>query len=167
MQSFAFYIRTTIQFWLNFKLNHYSMKVCIAFCLLFSSMNVIAQQKDETELIGLTRELSATVFGSKDSILLDKLFAKQVTYGHSKGKVENRSEALRGIINNKSTYTDTALTNIQVIITNKTAVVRHLFKAKEIKADGTTGQLNFTMMLVWIKQNKHWRLMARQAVALP
>jgi len=46
------------------------------------------------------------------------------------------------------------------------AIVRHLFKGIEHKKDGTNTNLNFTMMLVWVKEKGKWRLFGRQAVSL-
>ena len=125
-----------------------------------------AQSKDEKELVARTYLLSHTVFGTKDSLTLEDLFAKQATYGHSHGNLQTREEAIKGVSKNKSTYTDTSVTILKVIIENNTAIVRHLFKAKENKPDGTVTPLNFTMMLVWIKEKGKWRLMGRQAVSV-
>jgi hypothetical protein len=66
-----------------------------------------AQSKDEKELVARTYLLSHTVFGTKDSLTLEDLFAKQATYGHSHGNLQTREEAIRGASKNKSYYTDT------------------------------------------------------------
>jgi ketosteroid isomerase-like protein len=134
--------------------------------LIASTLFAVAQSKQEKALIERTYLLSHTVFGTKDSVALEDLFAKKATYGHSSGKVETRAEAVAAISKNKSVYTDTAISNISVVINDDVAVVRHLFKAKEAKADGTITPLNFTMMLVWVKEKGAWRLMGRQAVKL-
>lgn len=128
---------------------------------------IIAQTKDEKRLVERTYLLSHIVFGTKDSSILENLFASNLSYGHSKGKIESRSEAVTNISKNRSVYKDTSVKNITVMIQGKTAIVRHLFLAKENKTDGTVVTLNFTMMLVWIKENKEWKLTGRQAVALP
>lgn len=125
-----------------------------------------AQSKDEKTLIERTYLLSHTVFGSKDSMQLEDLFAKKATYGHSHGNLQTREQAIAGISKNKSKYTDTSVSIIQVLVEGDVAIVRHLFKAKENKVDGTVTPLNFTMMLVWVKEKKKWRLMGRQAVSL-
>ena len=130
------------------------------------ALSALAQSKDEKALIERTYLLSHTVFGTKDSMTLEDLFAKKATYGHSHGNLQTREQAVAGISKNKSKYTDTSVSIIQVIIEDDVAIVRHLFKAKENKADGTVTPLNFTMMLVWVKEKKKWRLMGRQAVAL-
>jgi hypothetical protein len=134
---------------------------------LFSGFGSLAQSKQEMAIVERTYLLSHTVFGTKDSVTVEDLFAKQATYGHSGGKIETREEAITGITKNKSTYTDTAVSNIRVVVNNENVViVRHLFKANEHKADGTVAPLNFTIMLVWVKEKGKWRLAGRQAVKL-
>jgi hypothetical protein len=143
------------------------MKRIVLIAALFIVYSVNAQTKLEQKLIGQTYLLSHTVFGTKDSLTLEKLFASNLSYGHSKGKIESRQEALTNISKNTSAYKDTAVSNIKVMILGKVAIVRHLFVGKEYKKDGTIVPLNFTMMLVWVKEGKEWKLMGRQAAALP
>jgi ketosteroid isomerase-like protein len=142
------------------------MKKLLAILLVAIAFVSNAQSKDEKQLIERTYLLSHTVFGTKDSLTLEDLFAKQATYGHSHGNLQTREEAIKGVAKNKSNYTDTSVTILKVIIENNTAIVRHLFKANEHKVDGTVTPLNFTMMLVWIKEKGKWRLMGRQAVSV-
>jgi hypothetical protein len=116
--------------------------------------------------------LSQTIFGTKDSSVLEDLFARNVSYGHSHGNLQTRQEAIAGITKNRSVYKDTSVRNIQVVFgSKKTAIVRYLFDANENKADGTVTPLHFSMMLVWIKEGKDdkddddWKLFGRQAVS--
>ena len=142
------------------------MKHYLILVLLLAGVTASAQSKKERDLIERTYLLSHTVFGSKDSLTLEDLFAKQATYGHSHGNLQTREQAIAGISRNKSKYADTAVSNVQVLINDDAAIVRHLFKAREIKPDGSVTPLNFTMMLVWVKEKGRWRLMGRQAVSL-
>jgi len=142
------------------------MKKLLVIIFVATAIISNAQSKQEKELIARTYLLSHTVFGTKDSLTLEDLFAKQASYGHSHGNLQTRAEAIKGISQNKSKYTDTSVTILKVIIEDDVAIVRHLFKANENKADGTVTPLNFTMMLVWVKEKGKWRLMGRQAVAL-
>ena len=143
------------------------MKNSLIILFIILSSFVFAQGKKEKELIGRTYLLSHTVFGTKDSLALEDLFAKTVTYGHSHGNLQTREQAISGISHNQSTYTDTALSNISVIFgDDDVAIVRYLFKATEHTKDGKTVPLNFTMMLVWIKEKGKWKLFGRQAVSL-
>lgn len=142
------------------------MKKLLTILSLFVIVSAQAQTKDEKELIAKTYLLSHTVFGSKDSATLEKLLAKTVTYGHSHGNLQTREEMIKGVSKNQSNYTDTAVSAIKIFIQDKTAIVRYLFKANENKKDGTVTNLDFSMMLVWIKEKGQWKLMGRQAVSL-
>src|SRR5215471_16026749 len=129
------------------------MKILLVFITTLTVFAAKAQSKNEKELVAKTYLLSHTVFGTKDSLTLENLFAKTATYGHSHGKIQTRQEAIDGISHNQSTYTDTAVSNVSVVFANDDlAIVRHLFKANEHTKDGKTVPLDFTMMLVWVKE---------------
>lgn len=143
------------------------MKAIILLVMFLGWQTLKAQSTDEAELVKRTYLLSHTIFGTKDSITLERLFASTATYGHSHGKLQSRSEAITGAVHNQSTYTDTTISNVMVIFGNpETAIVRYLFKANEHTKDGNVVPLNFTMMLVWVKEKKEWKLFGRQAASL-
>lgn len=145
----------------------YLRQTILLFILAACYINVQAQSgADEEQIVGRTMLLSRTIFGSKDSLTLEKLFAKTLSYGHSHGNLQTRAEAIKSISQNKSVYKDTAVKDIKVIFVSKnTAIVRYLFDADENKKDGTVTQLRFSMMLVWIKEKGDWKLCGRQAVS--
>src|SRR3982750_3138264 len=128
------------------------MKKLSLFVLLFVSIFATAQSKKEKELVERTYLLSHTVFGTKDSLTLEDLFAKQATYGHSHGNLQTRQEAISGISRNTTTYAVIDVSSIKVLIGDDVVIVRHLFKAREIKPNGSVTPLNFAMMLVWVKE---------------
>ena len=143
------------------------MRYSIFLLLMLVGPVSFSQSKDEKELVKRTYLLSHTVFGTKDSLTLEGLFAKTATYGHSHGNLQTREQAIRGISHNQSTYTDTAVSNISVIFgDDDVAIVRYLFKATENTKDGKIVPLNFSMMLVWIKEKGTWKLFGRQAVSV-
>lgn len=131
---------------------------------LFFLLSGYAQNKEEISILANTRLLHQTVFGTKDSLVLEKLFSSVVSYGHSSGKVENRQEAIRGIVRNRTIYQDLQIEGIQVQIEGTTAVTRHVMTATELTADNQQRPLKLMVVLVWTKQKKEWKLMARQAV---
>lgn len=143
------------------------MKIVFVFIAMVTVFAANAQSKNEKEIIARTYLLSHTVFGTKDSLTLEDLFAKTATYGHSHGKIQTRREAIDGISHNQSTYTDTAVSNISVIFSDDdAAIARYLFKANEHTKDGKVVPLDFSMMLVWVKEKGKWKLFGRQAVSL-
>jgi hypothetical protein len=144
------------------------MKRIVFLLSFFISLKALAQGRDERTVLSNVRALHQAVFATKDSMTLDRLFASELTYGHSGGKLENRQEALHNIVHNQSTYADLKLEGtVSVLMQNKTAVTRHLMSAIEKKKDGTSVPLKLNIMLVWVKDRKDWKLMARQAVKAP
>ena|SRR6185503_19118500 len=127
---------------------------------------VFGQSKDEAEILAASRRLHQTVFGTKDSAALEQLFAKALTYGHSNGRIQNRAEAIDGIIHNKSSYTDTSVKSYFVMINDDVAVVRYVMREMETNAEGKIVPLRLAIMLVWVEEKGKWKLFGRQAVRL-
>jgi hypothetical protein len=142
------------------------MKQVLFILFLFTCLAAWSQSKDEAEILSQSRLLQKTVFGTKDSVTLNGLFAKTLTYGHSGGKIENREEALHGIITNKSTYTDTSLISYKVMLNDDVAIVRFIMREMETKPGAQPAPLNLAIMLVWTKEKGKWKLFGRQAVKL-
>ena len=134
---------------------------------LLACFSLFAQSKDEKALAERTYLLSHTVFGTQDSLTVEDLFAKKASYGHSTGRVENRQEAIAGIVQAKAVYSDTSLVINNIVQEGKVAVVRTTFRSKQAANPGTSPTpLNLHIMLVWVKEKGKWRLMGRQAVRL-
>jgi ketosteroid isomerase-like protein len=104
------------------------------------------------------------IFVNKDSLALESLFAPQITYGHSVGKVENRKETIDNVSQNKSIYTNIEAKVLSVNVQGNTAASRYLLLGTETKPDGKSTELKLNILQVWIKEKKDWKLMARQAV---
>jgi len=132
---------------------------------LFAATVAFAQpSKKEREVLANSKLLMATVFGTKDSLTLEKLFASTLSYVHSGGKNETRSEAIHGIVNNKSTYVESIEPPpYKVSESGDSLIVTRPFKAVEKKANGTETQLDLIIEMVWIKENKDWKLARRKA----
>ena len=141
------------------------MRYLLSISLLALSMCVTAQSKKVREVLSKTELLEQTVFGTKDSATLEKLFAKTLTYEHSNGKVQTREEALAGITHNRSVYTKEGIvpTATNVIASGDSLITRKVFRATEKKADGTESNLDLTIELAWIKEKGSWKLARRKA----
>ena len=140
------------------------MKYLLTISAIIFSVAVNAQTKQEVQALAKTKLLEQTVFGTKDSLTLEKLFAKNATYTHSSGKMETREEAIRNISHNKSVYTKSdTLISYNTEKFKDSTVVKHLFIAKEKKVDGTESMMRLQITLVWAKENGDWKLIRRQA----
>jgi hypothetical protein len=141
-------------------------KHIILLVLVACGSYAMGQSKDEIAILANSRQLHKTVFGTKDSITLDGLFAKTLTYGHSNGRIQNRAEAVDGIIHNKSTYTDSSLKSYNITVSDDVAVVRYVMRETETNAEGKPAPLRLAIMLVWVEEKGKWKLLGRQAVRL-
>ena len=141
------------------------MKILFVFLFLVFAITSSAQTEEEKVLQRVT-QLNNAIFGFKDSIALEGLLADKVSYGHSSGKIENRKEMIHGAVSNTGSYTNFVMEGATVYFENKTAIVRHVLNATSIDKEGKQTPLHIGILQVWVKQKKHWKLTARQAVKL-
>ena len=130
--------------------------------LLFCVHPCLSQNKKE-QAIAMQVEALTKAMTDADSVMLDKLTAAQLSYGHSGGAVENKKMFIANILSGKSDFVSISLSNQVITVSKKTAVVRHQLDAVT-NNDGKPGEVHLLILLVWQKQNGVWKLLARQAV---
>src|SRR5450432_2096481 len=128
--------------------------------LLAITIGVTAQSKDETAVAGAVEKLrKAMVDGNKEeleSIVMDKL-----SYGHSSGVVQDKKTFVEKIVSGTSDFVTITLSEQTISISGKTALVRHRLQAKT-NDGGKPGEVNLLVLLVFQKEHKQWKLLARQ-----
>ena len=92
---------------------------------------------------------------------LDALTAAELSYGHSGGKVESKSVFIEGAM--KGTWKSIALSAETVAIVGNNAVTRFVFTGENL-SDGKPNDVKIGVLMVWLKQDGNWKLLARQAV---
>ena len=142
------------------------MKQIATLFFLFVAITIHAQSKEEVTLLANARAVSTTVFGTKDSATLERLFSDKLSYGHSGGKIENKTEAVHNITHNPSIYTEVNLGATSIWINGSSAVTRYTMTATETTKDGKVNALKLHIVLFWAKEKKEWKLLARQAVKI-
>jgi hypothetical protein len=138
------------------------MKSLVLISLLLLNNISFSQTKKETAVTAKTEMLKKAMIDA-DSLMLDKLCAAQLSYGHSSGAVENKGEFISKIISGKSDFVSIDLSNQSVIVSGNTAVVRHKLDAVT-NNNGKAGEVHLLVLLVWQKQHGDWKLLARQAI---
>jgi len=141
------------------------MKKIVLALLLMSSTLLHAQSKEERSLTVAVDQLKSAMI-SGDRKALEELAADDLSYGHSGGKVEDKATFVETIASGKSDFVTIELKNQTVKVTGKTGVVRHELHATT-NDGGKPGEVHIGIMLVWQKQGKDWKLLARQAYKLP
>ena len=125
---------------------------------------VNAQASDESAVAAAVETLRKAMLDG-DKTALEKISAEKLTYGHSSGQIENKEEFVAALATGKSDFARIDISDQKILITGNTAIVRHVLKGESV-GNGNTTPVNLSVMLVWQKQDKDWKLLARQAVKI-
>lgn len=98
-----------------------------------------------------------------NSALLTELLADELSYGHSDGHVEGKTDFISKLADGTYSFLTMDLTAQTIIETNNVAVVRHELDAKT-NDEGKPNEAHLYVLLVWSKHESGWKLIARQAV---
>jgi hypothetical protein len=100
-----------------------------------------------------------------DSASLQALTKKELSYGHSSGRVEDQTSFIRSLTSGASDFVSIELSDQTVQIVDKTAVVRHTLSA-QTNDNGKPGSVKLSILTIWEKDWGKWKLLARQAVRM-
>ncbi len=141
------------------------MKKLLPFLIVICfTLNINAQSKKETAVANAVEKLRvAMVNGVKEK--LEAIVSDKLSYGHSGGHVEGKTEFVEKIVSGKSDFVSIDLTEQSISISGKTAVVRHILTAKT-NDNGKPGDVHLRILLVFHKEGGQWKLLARQAVKM-
>ena len=135
----------------------------LAFVCLFSTV-LRAQSTEEKEVAGAVENLrKAMIDGNKKT--LEGLASDALSYGHSSGKIEDKSSFVETLASGKSDFVSIDLTEQTIDVSGNTAIVRHKLHG-ETNDGGKPGVVNLGILLVWQKSAGQWKLLARQAFKL-
>ena len=140
-------------------------RLLIAGLLAICSLSVYAQNNDEKLVAKAVENLRVAMIDA-DRTALENLTADSLSYGHSGGKVERKSDFVENIVSGKSDFVTIILSDQTISIVNNLAIVRHTLNATT-NDGGKPGTVKIHVLLVWQKYKKEWKLVARQAVKLP
>jgi ketosteroid isomerase-like protein len=101
----------------------------------------------------------------KDKTRLEQLAADQLSYGHSSGKVQTKSEFVDGVMTSKAIVKSLSFPELSIAVAGDAAIARHLYES-EMETDGKTNNVKIGALQVWQKQNGNWKLLARQGFKL-
>ncbi|MDQ4141084.1 MAG: nuclear transport factor 2 family protein [Bacteroidota bacterium] len=143
------------------------MKKILLFCIILSSLTLVsyAQSGDEKQVAAAV-ETFKKALTTRDNNLLESITAEELSYGHSSGKVEDKSAFVNGVLNDPIHFNEIDLQDQTIRLAGNTAIVRHAFNAK-ITNNGTPGEIKIRNLLIWQKQKGQWKLLARQAFRVP
>jgi ketosteroid isomerase-like protein len=139
-------------------------KLIIALIFISSTSFLSVNQNDETAVAAAVEQLRLAMVSGDRAALAD-IAAEQLSYGHSGGLVENKAEFVEKIASGNSDFVSITLSEQSIAISGKTAIVRQRLDAVT-NDGGKPGEAHIKVLLVWQKQGKQWKLLARQAVKI-
>jgi tRNA/tmRNA/rRNA uracil-C5-methylase (TrmA/RlmC/RlmD family) len=102
----------------------------------------------------------------KDETILNSVLHKDLSYGHSNGWIQSKSDILNDFTSGKLTYSKIENNSSAIIVINKEyATVKTNTNAEGV-VNGTEFKLTLHIMQFWIKTKKGWQLIARQSTKL-
>ena len=124
------------------------------------SMVVKAQSFEETQITIAVAALNKAMIDA-DKITLENLTDDELSYGHSTGKVENKTEYVASMVGGPLDFSSIDVSNQTIKLVGKNAIVRHAFSAK-LTDGGTAKEVKINVLMVWKKEKRKWKLLARQ-----
>ncbi len=133
----------------------------IVFALIGTSLLAQNAEKEVSEAVD---QLKKGMLDG-DRTILEKLTSADLSYGHSSGKIEDKAAFVEALVSKKSDFITLNLSEQTIKVKGNVAYVRHKLSG-ETNDGGKPGTANIGVLLVWIKEDGAWKLLARQAFKL-
>jgi len=98
---------------------------------------------------------------------LETFCSDELTYGHSSGLIQNKSELIDDLINGPYDFTSVTSPDLTITISENTAIARFIFLATAIKDEQTIDIRIGCVQIFQRENNNKLKLLARQAYKLP
>ena len=102
---------------------------------------------------------------SKDTVALNQILHKDLSYGHSNAWIETKKEMISNLKTGRISYSKIKSEGLKWVAEKDWATVRSTADIEYI-LDGKEGKLKLHVMQFWMKTNKGWQLVARQSAKL-
>ena len=102
----------------------------------------------------------------QDKAQLEAITLPQLTYSHSDGRIEDRAQFIKGVMDRKATVKSLEYPDMTVHVAGDTAIVRHLWVSQS-ELEGKVTDTKIGVMQVWKKDGGGWKLLARSSYRLP
>lgn len=106
-----------------------------------------------------------TALVEKDSVTLSNLLSDDVTYGHSNGMVQTKAQLIRSVMSGEQDYKAIEPSGLMIRLYDNSAVANVILDIK-LNYLGTAMDLHMAAVLVWVKYDKDWKLVARQTASI-
>lgn len=141
------------------------MKKILSFLFLSVFLLNLQGQTREEENVAAAVVFLVKALESGDRTSLEKISSENLSYGHSSGLVENRSQFVQALASGQSDFLNISISNQRIVVTGKNAIVRHRLDATT-RDKGKDGEAHLNILLVFRKEQGQWKLLARQAAKI-
>jgi ketosteroid isomerase-like protein len=137
------------------------------FSILFLTLICfVATAQNDTKMEIMMKMLTLkNALTSKDSVALSNVLADDVTYGHTNAMIQTKAELIRDIVSLVQDYKSIEPSEMNIRVYGNTAVVNMNSKVV-MNYQSQPLELNMKITFTWIKKDKDWQLVARQAVKM-
>jgi len=144
------------------------MRLILATLLAWASLSPLclsAQAKPEDAVLSRVEALRLAMVDA-DGKRLDELTSDKLSYGHSNLRIEDKKSFMDKLVSGDNDFITMELTEKQVTLSGRTAIVRCRLEGQTMDG-GKPGQARLHVLMVWQREGRTWKLLARQAVKLP
>jgi hypothetical protein len=100
---------------------------------------------------------------SQDKSTLENLTADELSYGHSTGTIENKTEFVKNVLTGPTKFSSIDFTDQRIEITDDIGIVRDIAAYKGITNNAPL-DIRIGLLMIWRKQGTNWKLLARQDI---
>lgn len=140
------------------------MKILFTILFLVFGCTTFAQSSDEIKLIQTVKEFHQALV-KKNIVSINQQTDKALSYGHSNGWVENKTELMKDLETGLISYQKFSEDSVTVSLNGLMANVRFVANV-EATMKAVTNTYRLKVLEVWVKKGNRWVLFARQAIKI-
>lgn len=119
-------------------------------------------QTDEAKLTTTIKEFHQALV-KKNTVSINQQTDKALSYGHSNGWVETKTEMIKNLETGYLNYSSYKEDSLQISMNGNMANARFVADIN-VSLNGVGGNYHLKVLEVWVKKGNRWILFARQAV---
>lgn len=123
------------------------------------------KKKLDDASVGAVTEAFRVAMHKADKAAFEKLCSKDLSYGHSAGRIENKAEFIAASTSGKSVWKSIAFNDLTVKALGDQAISRFTLIG-QTESEGKTNDIKIGVLMVWREEDDSWKLLARQAFRL-
>jgi hypothetical protein len=139
------------------------MKFLFSILLLIVTATLFAQTTNEQKLVTTVKEFHQALV-KKNTISINQQTDKALSYGHSNGWVQTKTDLIKDFETGKISYESYKEDSIAVLMNDNVANVRFIADITATVKGDIKNNYHLKVYEVWIKKGKRWVLFGRQAV---